>query len=139
MKKYVVDASVTLKWIFDEIDSEKAIVLRKEVEGGKMMLFAPDLWVYEVVSVTTTAIRRGENPSRVKRLLSDIVAARPNLIPMVNLSKEIVLNAVKYGISSYDSAYITLAMDLGLVLVTADKVLTNKIGNRKIVVMLSDL
>ncbi len=44
-----------------------------------------------------------------------------------------------YGVAVYDAAYVALAEDLGLPLITADEALLNKMKGHSIVLRLSDL
>lgn len=51
MKRYVVDASVILKWVLgdrEEHDHEKATELLNAWAEGRVELLAPTLWEYEV-------------------------------------------------------------------------------------------
>ena len=132
MKKLVVDASVCLKWVFEEEDSEKARFLLKEQEKNKLLLLVPELWEYEVVNGFASAVLRKKVPFLMaKKFLKLVFEANLEIISMSNLLVKCLENAKKYQISAYDSAYLTLAAENGIVLVSADNWLVQKVGNKK--------
>jgi hypothetical protein len=56
--RYVLDASVALKWVMPEVDSPIAVRLRDEFLNGMHELFAPDIYPVEVAHALTKAERR---------------------------------------------------------------------------------
>lgn len=140
MKKFVVDASVCLKWAFEEEDSDIARSLLAESEKGSLLLLAPSLWEYEIINALAVAVRRGKITSRRSNALFDILwEAKPELIELSDLSKPCLENAKKYEISGYDSAYVTLAKENNIVLVSSDASLVRNIRNTLIAISLADL
>lgn len=139
MKKYVVDASVTLKWIFEEEDSKKARELLRMSERGKIMLLAPDLWTYEMISAITTAVRRKKiTVAKAEEMMRMVMKAGLKLISVNDIAERIVRISIKYDISGYDAAYIGLAKANSLILVTADEALVRKVDDMRIVSSLKD-
>ena len=127
----VLDASVALKWVFDdEQDVEQAVALRDDfLVRGSVQLFAPTLYVYELVNGIISAMaRRRLDRSRgelaLGRLLIVEVALRP---PSVERTFEM---AVDFGLSAYDGSYVALAEHLGAELWTADRQLYDAVGKR---------
>jgi predicted nucleic acid-binding protein len=57
--KYVLDASVALKWVLPEVDSEAALALREEFREGLCDLLSPDLLPAEIDHALARAERRG--------------------------------------------------------------------------------
>lgn len=139
MKKLVVDASVCLKWVFEEEDSPKARLLLQKQEQKEILLLVPQLWEYEIVNGFASAVLRKKiSYSKAKVLLKLVLEAHLEIIPMFGLLRKCLENAKKYQISGYDSAYVTLAKENKIVLVSADDRLVKKINDKKIAVSLGE-
>lgn len=139
MKKLVVDASVCLKWVFEEEDSRKARLLLKNHEQKKFLLLVPELWEYEITNGFASAVLRQKiSFLKARKLLKLVLEANLEIISLSSLFVRCLENAKKYQISAYDSAYITLAHESKIVLVSADDQLVAKIGDPKLAVSLKD-
>ncbi len=57
--KYVLDASIGIKWVMNEIDSATARQLREDFRSQIHELIAPDSFPLEAAHALTTAARRG--------------------------------------------------------------------------------
>jgi len=130
LKRYVVDASVAVKWLIPEEHSECAMrLLDGWLEGG-LELDAPGLLRLEV----TNALRR-----YVERGVIDAGKAREGL----GIFREIALDyheedwllieealeaSLTTGLSIYDAVYFVLARRLEATLITADRRLIDRIG-----------
>ncbi len=118
----VVDASVVLKWQLDDEDCiSQATALRDDFYiRGTIIVIAPHLLVYEVVNGIVTAARH-------KRIAPDmIVFALSNLMALDVQLREveplrILETALKYNLSAYDAAYLSLAQTEKCELWTGDK------------------
>jgi predicted nucleic acid-binding protein len=118
----VVDASVVLKWQFDDEDCvSQAVELRDDYYIQKTIsLIAPQLFTYEVVNGVATASRR-------KRLSQDIAFQTIENLAVFNIElREIdplsVLKiALQYNLAAYDAAYLVLAEDEDCDLWTGDR------------------
>ncbi len=138
MKKVVVDASVCLKWVFEENDSDKARSLLTLSEKGDILLLAPDIWEYEIINGFASAILKNKlSYLHSSKFLKLILKVKPQTISMQDLSFKILRNCRDYQISAYDSAYVTLAIENGITLVSADEKLAQKVGNNTIVIGLA--
>src|ERR1700733_14373251 len=56
--RYVVDSCVALKWVLPEVDSDKALRLRADLQAGVHGLLAPDVFPAEVAHSLTRAERK---------------------------------------------------------------------------------
>jgi len=118
----VVDASVVLKWQFDDEDCvSQATALRDDYYArGTVRVIAPQLLVYEVVNGIATATRR-------RRLAPDkAIEAMDNFLALGIELKEVeplmVLEvALRYNLAAYDAAYLALAEELKCNLWTGDR------------------
>jgi predicted nucleic acid-binding protein len=118
---FVVDASVTLTWCFDDetTDASQSLLRRLLVEGG----LAPGHWPAEVANGLLSAERRGRIAA------GKLVAARAALsafpIEVVPMDLGSGLAAMEVALARdltvFDAAYLTLAMSRGLALATRDE------------------
>jgi len=118
----VLDSSVALSWCFEDEASPEmdAIYERVRDEGG----IVPSLWHVEVGNVLVQAEKRG-------RISAAAVAARLESLAQLPISIDIeaparawgaiVFLARTEGLTTYDAAYLDLAMRLGLPLATNDR------------------
>jgi predicted nucleic acid-binding protein len=120
----VVDASVALKWAFDDEEHvAQALALRDDfLVRGTVALAAPGLFVYELVNGICSAINRHRLErslgSQVLQVMAEIqVDLRA---PQMGRMFEIALDC---GLSAYDSSYLALAEALAADLLTADRLL----------------
>lgn len=125
---YVVDASTSLKWIFeDEVYSRQALNLQKDYLSEKIILMAPSLWWYEITNGIKSAITRNQlELDRGLSLLDLLIKSKPEIFPLDDLFPECLENAAKLQISVYDSAYVTLSKISNLTLITSDEKLIRK-------------
>ena len=123
--KYVLDVSIGLKWVLNEVDSAKALSLRDDYQNQVHELIAPDCFPLEAAHALTRAERR--------RLITDaaqfwgeIMAYSPLLFPSLPLAHQALAISRQARIGFYDCLYVALAVREGCELVTADtKLLLN--------------
>src|SRR5262245_33713588 len=128
--KYVLDASVALKWVLPETDSDKADALRTAFVAGTHELVAPDVLPAEVVHGLTRAERKNEIAiGEASLLLADVLTTLPRLIPVVPhlIARAVDLSSSERH-SAYDCLYMALAEAENCELVTADGSLIKKLG-----------
>lgn len=130
--KYVVDASVVIKWYQREEElADFAQSLQRDFINHTVELVVPSLIYYEVGSVLTTAQRRfAINKNDLKQSLVSFY----NLDFKVYQSETLLVAAYeltgKYPVSFYDAAYVALAQLLKIDLYTADKALVATVSKR---------
>lgn len=131
----IVDASVTLAWIFGEDDPPKGEAEILE----KTPLVAPALWKIEVVNAVLVKERRKQlTEAQGSRFLNalesldiDIVASAPR-----QGLEELALLARAHQLTAYDAVYLDLAIMTGLPLYTYDRNLqkaAKRVGVKRIV------
>ena len=137
---YVVDASTCLKWVFnDEIFSDQALVLQREYLSEKITLIAPALWFYEITNgIRSAALRFRVSSAKSQFLLKLLLKSKPNIVSVEEVLVECLGNAIKFGISAYDSAYVSLAQINSVPLITGDQKLLNKLPSSIKTVYLRD-
>ena len=126
-KRFVTDASVILKWFSrsGESDLKRALQLRDDFRSRKIDLYSPDLLIYEIANVLR--YKETLKEELIYRAVSSVYDM--DILLPVNLSIMIsaVVLARKYGITVYDSCYVSFAQIAGCPLVTADKKLYQSI------------
>lgn len=124
MSGLVLDASVTMAWCFaDEATAETwAILDRVKIEGAAV----PALWPLEVGNILTQAERRQRTtPARINQFLEQL-RTLPIQVDDETASRawrETLALARTEGLTTYDAAYLELALRRGLPLATRDKAL----------------
>jgi predicted nucleic acid-binding protein len=84
--KYVLYASVALKWVLKEPDSFAALALREEFKHQVYELVAPDAFLAEVGHALTRAERRGIiKPPEASAYFSDVISTPPDLRSIIPL------------------------------------------------------
>ena len=137
MTKFVVDASVAVKWFLDEALADEA---ERTLEISHVRI-APELILSEVAHALVKRYRGGELTRRqVTQAMSDL----PRLVRTLataHLASDAVEIALTYDRSAYDALYLALAIEQGCPLVTADDRLFNAMNAQlpHLVVRLQDL
>lgn len=127
----VLDASVVLKWIFeDEEGRDKARRYKERHISEEEIISVPDLFFYEIANVLTTKTKLGvEAVSDAFSLLWDFD------FEVFSFGLEEFLNGIvlakRYRITLYDAAYIELARKLKSSFVTSDRRLYEKVKELK--------
>lgn len=119
--KYVLDASVAIKWALPEADSLKALALRDDYRNAIHELIAPDIFQIEVAHALTRAERRNilQRGEALKELVL-LMQARPRLYPFGALLGRAVEISSLAGIGVYDSVYVALSEREQCPIVTSD-------------------
>lgn len=107
----VLDASVALKWQFeDEEVTKAATTLLGDFIEGKIKLISITLFPYEIISGINVAINRkriGEREGH--RALNYLTSLGIDLRPFEDLIEATFRMTRKYTLSPYDCAYLALA------------------------------
>ena len=134
----ILDASVILKMIFEEQDTNIALQLRENHITGKEKMAAPELLYYELANVLAT-----KTPLSVKSSSSALAEIFNLEIETYTLGVEEFLSSInlsnKYKISVYDASYMILAKRLNCNFITADVKLVKKTKDLKFVRLLNDI
>ena len=126
MSRFVLDASIVVKWFVPEVHSAAALRFLNEAHE----LNAPDLLYPEVANTLWKKRRRGEISADEGRRILDALATAP-LIPHASgpLAAGAYEIAVGTGRSVYDSCYLALAARLRCPMVTADRTLVTALAS----------
>ena len=136
MSAFVLDCSLAVTWFFeDESTAETDALLERLKFDGAIV---PNLWHLELANVLTKAERRG-------RMVSARIFAYVGLIDRLPIMtdtetsgralREILTLARSEDLSTYDAAYLELAIRRGAELATRDRSLIRAAGRFDVVTL----
>lgn len=126
----VADASVIVKWFVDEKHTEQALAMRQSYIDEKVDIACPDLLSYEVLNALRYNPEFGEGQTRIAA--EALEKYQLLLYPMqAELGALSIKNSFAYGISLYDSSYVSLAEILEAQFYTADQKMLDKLGKKE--------
>jgi predicted nucleic acid-binding protein len=117
LNEAVLDASVVLKWFRAEGERrrEQALFLRRSFEAGELGVFAPPLLWLEVVNIA--GCRWGWSQKKLDELAIRLPALG------FELSEPDLTSVARWagaGLTAYDAAYVAVAEETGVQLITDD-------------------
>jgi len=125
VNSYVLDNSVAMRWLLasdKKTDQQYAEKVLESLIASEALV--PHLWHLEATNVLLSAERRKElDISQVERFISQLENLPIRVDPLTaNQAFNRTLSLSRaYKLSSYDAAYLELAMREGLTLATLDK------------------
>jgi len=138
MKKYIVDASIILKWVLEkekEPDHDKAAGLLCTWVSGSVGIAAPSLWTYEVANILGRALP--DEADQKMKLLLDLK------IDAVDCSEQMIRQCFtwmkEHRVTFYDAVYLAAAYAIDAVLLTGDEKFCEKMKNDNRICLLKDL
>lgn len=120
---WVIDASVTMPWVFP--DEASAFTERLLDQLGEQPIWAPSLWIWiwiwECTNVLQGAQRRGcIVAARRTEIASELSALPVRIDPEPLDFVELDRLASTHGLSAYDAAYLELALRKSMTVVSLD-------------------
>ena len=120
--KFVLDASVALKTVLNESDSDVAIALRDDFKNQIHQLIAPDTLPVEIAHALTRAERRGVIPvGQASPLFSHFLDPCPVLYAYGDLIDRAIELSSNMRIGVFDCLYVALAEEEDCKVVSADQ------------------
>jgi predicted nucleic acid-binding protein len=123
---FVLDASLTLAWLLDDANAASSLyaasVLKRITVGGSQIV-VPAIWGLEIANVLARSERKAVISEAQTEEFKELLSALP--IGVDAATSERALNETlqlsrRYGLSSYNAAYLELAMRTGSALATLD-------------------
>jgi len=125
MRGWVLDCSATLPWIFSDEANPQCDALLDRLSDGETA-WVPALWHLELSNVLLGAMRRGRiDQAGVEAFLNQLISYEIVVDPLTHAqawSKTLDL-ALQHKLSTYDAAYLELALRRNLPLATLDTAL----------------
>jgi predicted nucleic acid-binding protein len=124
--KFVLDNSIAMRWLLNDRDASTQDYARKVlellVEGATAVV--PNLWALEAANVVLKEMKKGNitqaDASQFIALLGELDIASDTQTHAHALGDTLGL-AKQYDLSSYDAAYLELALRKGFPIATVDK------------------
>ena len=124
MAKYVVDASVGLKWFMPELLEDEA----EKLLNADHELLVPDLFYIEITNIVWKRIRFDEMHEKVgQNILEALDTFNLQTFQAKSLCKSALELAVLTNCTAYDCLYLALAVQENALFVTADSRFCNSI------------
>ena len=124
MNRFVVDASVAIKWVVSEIDSDSAIDILE-----KFSLVSPDLLIAECANILWKKARLGELSADEAMMAAELLQHSDiEILPTRHLLEVATRLAIRLDHAAYDCVYLVLALELGCPFITADDRLRRKLA-----------
>lgn len=122
MSALVLDCSVAVSWLFEDEQDAGADALQAQVlEQGALV---PALWLLEITNVLLQAERRKRIDAAGVNERLDLFQKLPIEVDPASSAAsllEITTLARRHGLTSYDAAYLELAIRMDLSLATLDR------------------
>jgi predicted nucleic acid-binding protein len=122
VSSFVLDASATLAWCFEDERTAPAASMLERLRDQEALV--PPLWLLELANGLVVAERRGRitraESTRFLGLVSEL-PIRIDQTSTLNLASSVMELAREYELSAYDAAYLELALRLGQPLATLDE------------------
>ena len=138
MKRYVVDASVILKWGLGderEPDQDAAVNLLNGWVEDQVELLAPTLWECEVGNFFGRRL-----PEDAPRKMAVLLNLRITNVHLTERMHDLCFSWMKQnGVTFYDAAHLATAAEARGILVTADERFAGKMSNVAAVCLLKVL
>jgi len=125
MKAFVLDNSVAMRWLLTSdkmADQKYAIATLESLQNASA--FVPTLWHLEAANVLLGAKNRGQlSVADVERFISqlEVLPIQTDSLTSQQAFGSTFALAQAYQLSSYDTAYLELALREGIPLATLDK------------------
>jgi len=138
MTRFVIDASIAIKWVVEEQGTEAAIALRKRAE-----LIAPDLLIAECANILWKKVQRDELSESEALIAARLLqSADVEILATRNLMETATRLAIGLRHPAYDCIYLALAIQSDCRFCTADSAFVRKISSAPVaerVVALGDI
>jgi predicted nucleic acid-binding protein len=120
----VIDTSVAVAWYLPESFSAEARIWQEKILSRAVRGLVPSLHYLEFANVLRTYVRRKQMESALAEDLYALHLDAP--LEIVEPSRsELLRAAFEYDATAYDAAYISLAMNMDAVLLTAERTTTS--------------
>lgn len=128
--RLVVDASVAVKWLLPEDDSDRAHAILTAAQRGETQLLAPDVFLPEIANVlwVRSQLRGDLSADRARQALATLAVLSPTIVPSRGLVAQALELAFTFRHAVYDCLYVALAIRSGCPVITADRRLIRAFG-----------
>lgn len=121
---FVLDASLSCAWCFGDEASAEAWALLARLQGAQAQV--PSLWLWDIGNVLVQAERKGRITPAAIRTFLGLLETLPIHIDQATSATawhDTLALARSHRLTTYDAAYLELALRLGLPLASRDQAL----------------
>ena len=119
---FVIDNSVVCGWFIENQASPYSEVIAQRLQDDRA--HAPGVWELELANVLRTAcLKRRMNAEQAQSVLAQIATLPIDVDRQGATPAALLALALRFGLSSYDAAYLELALRLQLPMATTDAAL----------------
>jgi predicted nucleic acid-binding protein len=121
MSALVVDASVTLTWLFEDQKTRYTLAVLEAIASG--IAVVPGIWALEVANVVALSERKGIISAGQRAQFLALIESLPAQVEHYHprdVWREVLATALKHRLTTYDAAYLELARRLGIPLASLD-------------------
>ena len=130
---FVLDSSVALAWLLQDEANERTDALADRLEQENAHV--PSIWSLEVGNALMTALRRKRISNGDFGRCISALSALPIEVDTAAVLAGVLLIAQRFGLTSYDAAYLELAQRRGFPLATLDEKLRQACKTLKVSVL----
>jgi predicted nucleic acid-binding protein len=118
---FVLDCSVTMAWLFEDEKNEYTENVLDRLNDESVIV--PPIWKLEVLNVLLVALRRKRIRQAEAIRFLEMLKQFPIKTEETDFQdfESLLLLANSHGLSSYDAAYLDIALRMGLPLASLDK------------------
>ncbi len=129
-QSWVVDASVAVKlFLVEPLASQATDLFALLAADATSVFHVPDLFYAEAANIFWKQYQRGSRSLAQAQVdYAALRALRLQVTPVFDLGAEALTIAATHGLSAYDACYLALAQRHGIMLITADNKLVNKLS-----------
>ena len=120
---FVIDASVTASWCFEDEHDPSADVAIDRLRADEAL--APALWWVEIRNILIVNERRGRIAPQDADAFLDDVGRLPIRIEAESGGRQVMALARRHGLTAYDATYLGLAIRYHAPIATLDRALAD--------------
>ena len=127
MVRRVLDTSVVVKWFFQEDGTERAQIFLEELERGAGRVVVPSSIFHEASNVFWTKRREGLTEERAQRFWRELIRLPLEVVDGFDFLPQAMTFSFQHEVSPYDAVFVVVARNMDCDLITADRVLWEKV------------
>ncbi|HEX9669609.1 MAG TPA: type II toxin-antitoxin system VapC family toxin [Thermoanaerobaculia bacterium] len=124
----VLDTSVVAKWFFKEEGTDRAEALLMDSLEGNTRIEIPSLLFYELANVVWTRQTESFGDQQARMVWAELTSFPLRVTDWSALLPDALTFAIRHEVTVYDAVFVVLARQLGGDLITADRVLWDKVA-----------
>jgi predicted nucleic acid-binding protein len=128
VRDFVLDASFTLCWCFEDEATAATESLLTALQNQEALAWVPAIWQHEVLNGLGKGVTRGRLERQRAFLLWQEVQELPLRVVQIPIDPTLLELALEHNLAVYDASYLSLAMAHRLAIATVDRKLQAAAG-----------